>query len=194
MADPIARVALVGYGPALVKAIEVLRALPTVALTVVADANSQSEGARLARSLKIPFVANPIEVLRTEADLILEVSGDQRQYERLLSVKPARVEVMSKRGTQLFLDLLERRAAPDTGCALGVVASDRQQLYDHLRGGLAGIPGVEVIADRRHASPPPSRLTGPRRVGERRRQPDADEALRARGFVITRAATKDRPA
>ena len=49
-----------------------------------------------------------MEVFKTEANLVLEVSGDERQYERLLSIKPPGVEVMSVRGARLFMDLLKK--------------------------------------------------------------------------------------
>src|SRR5207249_5014787 len=106
--DPAFRLALVGTGVQLVKVIEMLRGLAGVRVVVVADASDRSEGGKLAKSLQLPVVRNPMDVYRTDANLVLEVNGDERQYERLLSVKPSGVEVMSVRGARLLLDLLQR--------------------------------------------------------------------------------------
>ncbi len=105
------KLGLVGTGTHLVQAIESLRGLPGVSITVVADASDRSEGGKLAKSLHLPVVKNAMEVFRSEANLVLEVSGDERQYERLLSVKPPAVEVMSVRGARLLIELLRRTEA-----------------------------------------------------------------------------------
>jgi signal transduction histidine kinase/ActR/RegA family two-component response regulator len=102
------KVGLVGTGIHLVQAIEALRTIPGVTIAIVADASDRSEGGKLARSLHLPVVKNAMEVFKTEANLVLEVSGDERQYERLLSIKPPGVEVMSVRGARLLIDLLKR--------------------------------------------------------------------------------------
>jgi hypothetical protein len=102
------KVGLVGTGIHLVQAIESLGGLPGVTIAVVADASDRSEGGKLAKSLHLPTVKNAMEVFRTEANLVLEVSGDERQYERLLSIKPPGVEVMSVRGARLLIELLKK--------------------------------------------------------------------------------------
>src|SRR5512134_3161451 len=119
------KVGLVGTGIHLVQAIEALRAIPGVTIAIVADASDRSEGGKLARSLHLQVVKNAMEVFKTEANLVLEVSGDERQYERLLSIKPPGVEVMSIRGTRLLIDLLKKGEAVsgETGAAAGRAAS-----------------------------------------------------------------------
>ena len=102
------KVGLVGTGIHLVQAIEALRAVPGVTIAIVADASDRSEGGKLAKSLHLQVVKNAMEVFKTEANLVLEVSGDERQYERLLSIKPPGVEVMSVRGARLLIDLLKK--------------------------------------------------------------------------------------
>src|SRR5215813_14124023 len=102
------KVGLVGTGIHLVHAIEALQDAPGVTIAIVADASDRSEGGKLAKTLRLQVVKNAMEVFKTEANLVLEVSGDERQYERLLSIKPPGVEVMSVRGARLLIDLLKR--------------------------------------------------------------------------------------
>lgn len=195
---PTVRLGLVGSGPALAKAIASLKGAPRVEIAVIADATGTSEGSRLGRSLGIPIVANAMEVFRGGADLILEVNGDERLYERLLAVKPPRVEVMSARGARLLIDLLaaEYGGNQSTGAphvkALVIVDPDQASLYDYLQQGFAGIPGIEVIADRRKGERR-QRIRAQateRRASDRRLQPDLEAGLRSRGFVITRAEAR----
>ncbi|MGH2651172.1 MAG: hypothetical protein ACRDHK_08190, partial [Actinomycetota bacterium] len=115
VADTSLRLGLVGTGNDLVKAINALRAIPSAEITVVADASERSEGAKLAQSLKLPLVKNAMEVFRTKANVVVEVSGDERQYERLLSIKPPGVEVMSVRGARLLIQLLGSGGAAGAG-------------------------------------------------------------------------------
>src|SRR5262245_13506707 len=118
------KLGLVGTGIHLVQAIESLRAMPGVTIAIVADASDRSEGGKLAKSLHLPLVKNAMEVFKTEANLVLEVSGDERQYERLLSIKPPGVEVMSVRGARMLMDLLKKaEAGPAGGDAAPPVAS-----------------------------------------------------------------------
>ena len=110
------KIGLVGTGIHLVHAIEALRAVPSVTIAIVADASDRSEGGKLAKSLQLPVVKNAMEVFKTEANIVLEVTGDERQYERLLSIKPPGVEVMSVRGARLLMDLLKKaEVAPGAG-------------------------------------------------------------------------------
>src|SRR5574341_2614713 len=102
-ADTSVRLGLVGTGGELVKAIEALRGVANVEIAVVADASDRSEGARLAQSLKLPLVKNAMEVFRSKANIVLEVNGDEKQYERRLSVKPPGAEVMSVKGARLLI-------------------------------------------------------------------------------------------
>ena len=102
------KVGLVGTGIHLVQAIESLRAIPGVTIAIVVDASDRSEGGKLAKSLQLPVVKNAMEVFKTDANFVLEVSGDERAYERLLSIKPPGVEVMSVRGARLFMDNLRK--------------------------------------------------------------------------------------
>jgi hypothetical protein len=103
-----------------------------VTIAIVADASDRSEGGKLAKSLQLPTVKNAMEVFRTEANLVLEVSGDDRQYERLLAIKPPGVEVMSVRGARLVIDLLKKAdVAPASGDA-GLPAADGLHLLEPL--------------------------------------------------------------
>jgi len=106
--DTTVRLGLVGTGAEMVDAIEALKKVSNVEITVVADSSDRSEGAKLAKSLKLPLEKNWMAVFRTDANLILEVNGDDRQYERLLSIKPPGVEVMSIRGATLLIQLLKQ--------------------------------------------------------------------------------------
>src|SRR5262245_21031139 len=133
------KLGLVGTGIHLVHAIEALRTAPGVTIAIVADASDRSEGGKLAKSLHLQTVKNAMEVFKTEANLVLEVSGDERQYERLLSIKPPGVEVMSVRGARLFIELLKRgegaAAGGETGGA-APVATDGMHLLEPLTAAL----------------------------------------------------------
>jgi len=115
--DTVVRLGLVGTGPEMVEAIEALRKVSTVEIAVIADSSDRSEGAKLAKSLKLPLEKNWMAVFRTDANLILEVNGDDRQYERLLSIKPPGVEVMSIRGARLLIQLLKQLGEGGQGAA-----------------------------------------------------------------------------
>src|SRR5262245_23041709 len=107
-ADTTVRLGLVGTGGELVKAIEALKGISSIEIAVVADASDRSEGAKLANSLKLHLVKNAMEVFRSKANIVLEVNGDERQYERLLSIKPPGTEVMSVKGARLLINLLKQ--------------------------------------------------------------------------------------
>src|SRR5215831_2916159 len=108
------RLGLVGTGADLVRAIEALKGIASVEIAVVADASDRSEGAKLAQSLKLPLVKNSMEVFRSKAAIVLEVNGDERQYERLLSIKPPGTEVMGVWGGRLLIALLSHAAGNPT--------------------------------------------------------------------------------
>src|SRR5262245_64117487 len=106
--DSTVKLGLVGTGGELVKAIEALKGLPAVEIAIVSDASDRSEGAKLANSLKLPLVKNSMEVFKSKATIVLEVNGDERQYERLLSIKPPGTEVVSVKGARLLISLLKQ--------------------------------------------------------------------------------------
>src|SRR5262245_43926712 len=114
-ADTTVRLGLVGTGGELVKAIEALKGITSIEIAVVADASDRSEGAKLAQSLKLPLVKNAMEVFRSKANIVLEVNGDERQYERLLSIKPPGTEVMSVKGARLLINLLKQTVSGNAG-------------------------------------------------------------------------------
>jgi signal transduction histidine kinase/CheY-like chemotaxis protein len=116
-ADAQTRLGLVGTGTSLARAIEVLKDAPTVRIAVVADGSDRSEGVKLARSLELPVVRNAMDVFRSDANIVLEINGDERQYERLLSIKPPGVEVMSVRGARLLIQLLSESGTDRDGVA-----------------------------------------------------------------------------
>jgi hypothetical protein len=91
----------------------------------------------------------------------------------------------------------DRAAAgsPETGegrrALIIIVARDQQTLFEYLKGGLARLPQIRVILDRRRGS---RRAVAwgqvavapavERRQGERRRWPGTRAELMARGFMI----------
>jgi hypothetical protein len=193
MASP-ARIGLVGSGVHLTRAIEAFQGLRDVTIEIIADVTGGSEGARLARGLGITVVSNPMSVFRSSAEVILEVNGEERVYERLLAVKPPRIEVVSARGVRLLLDFLTRgggevRGAPRIRVTV-VVAADQPDLYEYLARGLAGLPGLDVVLDRRRRERrQQTRATATeRRRGERRRVAVLSADLGLRGFAIIRAS------
>ena len=73
--------------------------------------------------MKLPLVKNAMEVFRSKATIVLEVNGDERQYERLLSIKPPGTEVMSVKGARLLINLLKQSGgnAASAGAAKEVI-------------------------------------------------------------------------
>jgi hypothetical protein len=201
MADRAPRIALVGSGPPLVRAIESLVTVPEVTLVVIADVSGRSEGAQYAARLRIPAVASAMEVFRTDANLVVETNGDARQYDRLLAIKPSAVEVLSAAGLRLLLGILARGGAGGGARAQGprvdlIVARDRLELYSYLRDALAGVPGIQVVLDRRREDRR-SRLRAQateRRVTSRRARAEVDATLRARGIAVVRIEPGAAPA
>jgi len=107
-ARPPIRLGLVGTASDLVRAIEALAHLPAVEVAALSEPTGDPSAADLARDLKLPLLQTPMDVFRTEANVVLELTGDSRQYERLLAVKPSRVEVISTRGARLMLEVLQQ--------------------------------------------------------------------------------------
>ena len=66
-----------------------------------------------------------------------------------------------------------------------IVARDRCQLYEYLRGAFAGFEDVDVTIDRRIASDD-SHVHAVGALGGRRWDPDIYDELTLRGFVIKR--------
>jgi signal transduction histidine kinase/ActR/RegA family two-component response regulator len=132
---------LVGTGTHLVQAIEALRGVPGVTIAVVADASERSEGGRLAKTLQLPLVKNAMEIFRSDVNLVLEVSGDERQYERLLSIKPPGVEVMSVRGARLLIDLLKKEGHPPADGEAAGAPSDGAHRLEPLAAALQAALG-----------------------------------------------------
>ncbi len=137
--DTTVRLGLVGTGAELVKAIEALKGVANVEIAIVADASDRSEGAKLAQSLKLPLVKNAMEVFRSKANIVLEVNGDERQYERLLSIKPPGAEVMSVKGARLLIGLLKQSGG---NAAAGTAASPREVVKEVIK----EVP-VEVVRE-----------------------------------------------
>lgn len=102
------KLALVGTGAEPAKAVEAFNGLPTVEIVVVVDVQDRAEGARLAQRLGLVPAKNPTDVFKAKPNIVLSVGGDETQYERLLALKPAGVEVMSAYGVRLLLSLLPR--------------------------------------------------------------------------------------
>jgi hypothetical protein len=202
MADGAPRIALVGSGAHLVRAIESLVTVPEVTLVVVADVSGRSEGAQYAARLRIPAAASAMDVFRTDANLVVETNGDARQYDRLLAIKPSAVEVLSAAGLRLLLGVLGRAGAaggarPPQGPRVDlIVARERLELYSYLRDALAGVPGIQVVLDRRREDRR-TRLRAQateRRVTTRRLRAEVDAALRTRGLAVVRIEPGATPA
>ena len=72
---------------------------------------------------------------------------------------------------------------------LFVVAQDKPDLCDYLRGWFSGIPTVQVMLDRRQGERRQrAELNGPeRRRGQRRNQKEIDAEIRQTGFAIVGA-------
>jgi len=138
--DTAVRLGLVGTGKDLVRAIEALKSVPSVEIVVVSDASDRSDGGKLAKTLQLNLVKNAMEVFRTQANIILEVNGDERQYERLLSIKPPGVEVVSVRGARLLIDLFTRvgggAPAPPSGSKPAPTKGEGPKRLEPLTGAL----------------------------------------------------------
>jgi signal transduction histidine kinase/CheY-like chemotaxis protein len=132
--DTSVRFGLVGTGADLVKAIQALQGLSGAEIVVIADPSDRSEGARLAHSLKLPVVKNLSEVYsaKTKANVVVEVSGDQRQYERLLQIKPPSVEVLSVRGARLLIQLITGGAPGISAGSASAPAAPAVDAPDHI--------------------------------------------------------------
>ena len=141
--DTTVRLGLVGTGAELVKAIEALKGVANVEIAIVADASDRSEGAKLAQSLKLPLVKNAMEVFRSKANIVLEVNGDERQYERLLSIKPPGAEVMSVKGARLLIGLLKQSGG---NAAAGTAASPQEVVREVIKEVIKEVP-VEVVKE-----------------------------------------------
>ena len=76
------------------------------------------------------------------------------------------------------------------GQYLFVVAQDRPDLCDYLRGWFSGIPTVQVVMDRRQGERRQrAEINEPgRRRGERRNQKEIDVEIRQTGFAIVGAS------
>ena len=77
------------------------------------------------------------------------------------------------------------------GQYLFVVAQNKPELCDYLRGWFSGIPTVEVVIDRRQGE---RRWRAEinergRRLGERRSQKEIDAEIRQTGFAIVGASS-----
>ena len=75
------------------------------------------------------------------------------------------------------------------GQYLFVVAQDKHDLFDYLRGWFSGIPTVAVVMDRRQGERRQrAEINEPvRRRGERRSQKEIDAEIRQTGFAIVGA-------
>jgi hypothetical protein len=93
-AQPRIKLALVATGSELVQAVNAFNRSSTIEIVALVDAQDRDAGARLAERLRVAPV--------------LLVGGDEREYERLLAIKPPGIEVMGAYGARLLLSLLSR--------------------------------------------------------------------------------------
>ena len=77
------------------------------------------------------------------------------------------------------------------GQYLFVVAQDKPELCDYLKGWFSGIPTVEVVLDRRQGERRQRAVISEprRRGGDRRSQKEIDTEIRQTGFAIVGASS-----
>jgi len=107
-AQPRIKLALVGTGAELVQAVDAFNRPSAVEIVAVVDAQDRAAGARLAERLRIAPAKNPADAFKAKPNIVLLVGGDEREYERLLAIKPPGIEVMGAYGARLLLSLLSR--------------------------------------------------------------------------------------
>jgi hypothetical protein len=107
-AQPRIKLALVATGAELVQAVDAFDRPSTIEIGAVVDAQDRAAGARLAERLRVAPAKSPVDAFKAKPNIVLLVGGDEREYERLLAIKPPGIEVMRAYGARLLLSLLSR--------------------------------------------------------------------------------------
>ncbi|MGP8050505.1 MAG: ATP-binding protein [Desulfobaccales bacterium] len=119
---------LVSGDPRHTKSIEILG---------VADPNPGAPGLVLANKLGIPTFDQSAPLLAKAPDLILELTGDPQELDRIRRQKRPHTQVIDHLKTRLFWELLQKdeerlRSKVESEIKLGRLRSRYQKIFDHL--------------------------------------------------------------
>ena len=101
------RVILIGAGSGGKALVELFRKDPTVEIVGVADKDESSPGLVLARELGLPVTTNYKEFLSTEANLIIDVTGDPSVGREIANLKPEGIEVVGGNAARFIWEFIE---------------------------------------------------------------------------------------
>jgi len=104
------RVIVVGAGSGGKALVELLRKDPGVEIVGVADINENAPGLMLARELGLPVTQNYQELLTsTEANLIIDVTGNPNVGREIYKLKPDGMEVVGGNAARFIWEFIEAR-------------------------------------------------------------------------------------
>ncbi len=104
------RVILVGAGSGGKALVELLRKDPTVEIVGVADRDESAPGMVLARELGLPVTTNYQDLLTsTEANLVIDVTGDASVSREIYKLKPEEMEVIGGNAARFIWEFIEAR-------------------------------------------------------------------------------------
>lgn len=104
------RVILVGAGSGGKALVELFRKDPTVEIAGVADKDESAPGLLLARELGLPVTTNYQALLTsTEANLIIDVTGDPNVSREIYELKPEGMEVVGGNAARFIWEFIEAR-------------------------------------------------------------------------------------
>ena len=101
------RVILIGAGSGGKALVELFRKDSTVEIVGVADKDESSPGLVLARELGLPVTTNYKEFLSTEANLIIDVTGDASVGREIAKLKPEGIEVVGGNAARFIWEFIE---------------------------------------------------------------------------------------
>ena len=101
------RVILIGAGSGGKALVELFRKDSTVEIVGVADKDESSPGLVLARELGLPVTTNYKELLSTEANLIIDVTGDPSVGREIAKLKPEGIEVVGGNAARFIWEFIE---------------------------------------------------------------------------------------
>jgi transcriptional regulator with GAF, ATPase, and Fis domain len=101
------RVILIGAGSGGKALVELLRKDPTVEIVGVADKDESAPGLVLARELGLPASTNYKDFLSTEANLIIDVTGDPSVGREINKLKPEGIEVVGGNAARFIWEFIE---------------------------------------------------------------------------------------
>ena len=115
------RVILIGAGSGGKALVELFRKDPTVEIVGVADKDESAPGLVLARELGLPVTTNYKEFLSTEANLIIDVTGDPSVGREIAKLKPEGIEVVGGNAARFIWEFIEAQKKAE-------VLADKYQL------------------------------------------------------------------